>query len=381
MTKVHFLHTSDWQLGMTRHYLSAEAQARFTADRIDAIRRIGAVARGCGASFIVVAGDVFEHANLPRAAVTRALDAMAETGVPIYLLPGNHDPLDAASIYRSEHFQAARPDSVHVLDRLGPFPVADGVEILAAPWFGKHPESDPVAGALAGVVADGTVRILVGHGMLAGVTFSDDQSEGEVRPEPLLDALDAGLVHYVALGDRHIAWPDDPHQPIQYSGTPESTSFREPGRGQVLEVVLADDQLSLTRHEVGRWQHLELRRELNADADLDELDAYLTALPRKECTIIKHALRGALNLHQSARLDDLLARHAEVFASLTAWQRHSDLVVVPDEAEFELLPVGGFLRSAVQGLRDDSQAGDLDAAEALKLLYRLSAPTPVGGAR
>ena len=38
-----FLHTADWQIGMTRHYLDAEAQARFGAARIDAIRRIGAV--------------------------------------------------------------------------------------------------------------------------------------------------------------------------------------------------------------------------------------------------------------------------------------------------------------------------------------------------
>ena len=29
MTK--FVHTGDWQLGMTRHFLSDEAQARFTA--------------------------------------------------------------------------------------------------------------------------------------------------------------------------------------------------------------------------------------------------------------------------------------------------------------------------------------------------------------
>ena len=38
---VRFVHTSDWQLGMTRHFLEGEAQARYTAARIDAIRSIG----------------------------------------------------------------------------------------------------------------------------------------------------------------------------------------------------------------------------------------------------------------------------------------------------------------------------------------------------
>jgi hypothetical protein len=36
--------TADWQLGMTRDFLSDEAQARFTAARIEAITTIGALA-------------------------------------------------------------------------------------------------------------------------------------------------------------------------------------------------------------------------------------------------------------------------------------------------------------------------------------------------
>ena len=40
MTAVRFLHTSDWQLGMTRHFLEGEAQARYSAARIDAIRHL-----------------------------------------------------------------------------------------------------------------------------------------------------------------------------------------------------------------------------------------------------------------------------------------------------------------------------------------------------
>ena len=52
-----FLHTSDWQLGITRYFLSEEAQARFTQDRIDAIRAIGRLAEVEKAEFVVVAGQ------------------------------------------------------------------------------------------------------------------------------------------------------------------------------------------------------------------------------------------------------------------------------------------------------------------------------------
>ena len=95
---VRFLHSSDWQLGMTRHYLSDEAGHRFSQDRIDAIERLGKLAQEHDAAFIVVAGDVFESNMLEGQTVDRTIEALKTVPVPIFLLPGNHDPLDAASI-------------------------------------------------------------------------------------------------------------------------------------------------------------------------------------------------------------------------------------------------------------------------------------------
>ena len=62
-----FLHTADWQLGMTRHFLSAaggEAQSRYGAARREAVAGLGALAAEVGAEFVVVAGDVFEDNQL-----------------------------------------------------------------------------------------------------------------------------------------------------------------------------------------------------------------------------------------------------------------------------------------------------------------------------
>ena len=56
---VRFVHSADWQLGMARHFLDADAQARFGAARIEAIRRIGALAATEGCAFVVVSGDVY----------------------------------------------------------------------------------------------------------------------------------------------------------------------------------------------------------------------------------------------------------------------------------------------------------------------------------
>ena len=90
-----FLHTADWQLGMTRHFLDGDAQARYSAARRDAVAALGALARQTGADFVVVAGDVFDANQLAPMVISQSLEAIRAIGVPVYLLPGNHDPLDA----------------------------------------------------------------------------------------------------------------------------------------------------------------------------------------------------------------------------------------------------------------------------------------------
>ncbi|MGB6107783.1 MAG: metallophosphoesterase, partial [Mycobacterium sp.] len=137
-----FLHTADWQLGMTRHFLEGEAQPRYAAARRDAVAALAGVAAETQAEFVVVAGDVFEHNQLAPESVGKSLEAMRGIGVPVYLLPGNHDPLDAASVYTSATFAAQCPENVIVLDRAGPWQVAPGLQIVAAPWRSKRPTTD-----------------------------------------------------------------------------------------------------------------------------------------------------------------------------------------------------------------------------------------------
>lgn len=375
---VRFLHSADWQLGMTRHYLEGEAQARFTGDRVETVRRIGQLARTLGCEFVVVAGDVFEHPHLAARDLGRALEAIGEMGLPVFLLPGNHDPLGPSSVWDSAAFTAARPANVTVLDAVGPWPVRPGVEIVAAPWRSKSPDGDPVAPALAGLPADGTIRILVGHGMLEDLD-PDRSSATTVRRAPLVEALEAGVVHYVALGDRHIRWPQDGQGAIHYPGTHETTDFREPDRGTVLEVELRPNtspgparcELVVNTHPIGAWRHAVVTRSLNGAADVEDLRAALAAFPNKERTIAKLRLAGTLTLAEAAGLDRVLDHHRELFASLDRWERHMDLAVVPGDDEFTELQVGGFVLGAAAELRAAALEDD-EAAGALRLLYRLA---------
>ena len=149
---VKFLHTADWQLGMARHYLGDDAQARFGGARLDVIERMVGIATSEQCEFVVVCGDVFESNQVQRQVLVRAFEKMAAfPQLTFFLLPGNHDPLDALSIYSSPTFVAHCPKNVKVLKGFEPVQAAPGVELIPAPWHNKHPTADLVGPLAVGL--------------------------------------------------------------------------------------------------------------------------------------------------------------------------------------------------------------------------------------
>ena len=73
---IRFLHTGDWQLGMTRHFFSEGVQERFTQSRFDTTRELGRIAEEEDCRFMVVCVDVFESNLVDRKTVSRVLEAL-----------------------------------------------------------------------------------------------------------------------------------------------------------------------------------------------------------------------------------------------------------------------------------------------------------------
>ena len=369
-----FVHSADWQLGMARHFFDADAQARFTAARIEAVRRIGALAAAEGCALVVVSGDVFESNHLSRQVVLRSLQAMADVPVPVYLLPGNHDPLDASSIFRSEPFRTHRPANVHVLDGLAPVPVAPGVELVGAPWRSKRPGCDLVGAAVAGLPVDGTQRIVVAHGAV-DVLSPDRTDQSRIALSPIEEALADGRIHFVALGDRHSRTSVGATGRVWYPGAPEPTDFDEVEPGQALVVELGDRSCQVTAHHVGTWHFEEHRHDLAGRGDVDQLGRWFDDLPAKDRTAVRLSLVGSLGLEDHAALLELLDHQAQLLASVQRWAKRSDLVVLPSDDDLGRLDLHGFAARACEELRATVAAGGDDgavAAGALALLHRLA---------
>ena len=381
-----FLHTSDWQLGMTRHYLSKrgddDPQARFTADRIEAVRRLGDIARQEDCAFVVVAGDVFETHNVSAQIIARACEAMASIDLPVYLLPGNHDSLEPGCLWDGPEFTRRCPSNVQVLRDQAEIQVTDGngiviATIVAAPLTTRHPSTDPLAELAKGLEPTQTPRILVGHGQLEGL--SGDTREALISRAPLDDAIARGALGYVALGDRHIAWPvNDDHAAIRFSGTQETTSFNEESVGTAVVVDLGDP-LTCQTINVGTWLHARVSQEVASGADLQALRDKLNSFDHRDRTIIRYDLHGQVTISQKAELDEIIADYETVFASLEPSENRHDLTLVGDDASLTEADVPGWVRDAAEELSGMCATSE-DAVAALTLLHRLVSTEGAGTA-
>ena len=382
---VTFIHSSDFQLGMTRWFLDDDAQSRFDDSRLRAIARLGDLAGETGAEFIVVAGDVFDANALKPQTMDRALEVLDALPVPVYLLPGNHDALlPGAALER-----AGMRDNITVLADSTPVEVRPGVELVGAPLLARYATEDLAAKALSGLEPTAGIRILVAHGQC------EDRS-GENKPDRIdLDgleaALESGTIDYVAMGDTHSAGPIGTSGRVWFSGAPEVTAFHdhrenveggEVNSGKALVVSIdkrsADDaDVSVDEHTVGEWTFDALHFEVSDSADVDALLEELSAYPEKARTVVRYSIAGTLGLEATRALEEGLAAQENVFGALHERERLMDLHLEPSDEELADLPLTGYARDAMSALLEMSSvhadpAGAACARDAVNLLFRLS---------
>ena len=97
------VHTSDTHLGDDLSHPKSN----------DALRKVVTETILLDANFLLLAGDVFDHARVSDNAILFFLDQISRLDVPIILLPGNHDLMHHKSIYKREIFQNS-PDNLFI---------------------------------------------------------------------------------------------------------------------------------------------------------------------------------------------------------------------------------------------------------------------------
>jgi DNA repair exonuclease SbcCD nuclease subunit len=371
---VRFVHTSDWQLGMTRYLLSEGAQERFNQARFDAIRSIGRIAAKSNCQFVAVCGDAFESNQVDRKTIARALEALKEVPVPVWILPGNHDPLNEVSVYLSRTFVQGRPANVNVIGDSTAIQVDQGVELVGSPWLSKRMPVNPFYEATRSLERlHDVTRIVLAHGIVDVFTPAKEDP-GVLAADSLDQVIEDRRASFLALGDRHSRTKVGTSNRVWYSGTPEVTDFGEGESGYIQIVELEGDQVTVTPFSVGQWCFMEKGRvDINCSEDIEALRSMLEGVQRKEQTVLRLNIVGSVSLTQGAALRQSLANVREVFASFQIID--DELLVVPDDSDFSRLGLSGFVEAAAMQLREKMVNGAVEerrtARDALALLARL----------
>jgi exonuclease SbcD len=244
------LHTSDWHLGRALH------EESLLEDQAWALDRLVLLVKDARPDALVVAGDVYDRAVPPPEAVALLddlLTRLADLGVPVVAIAGNHDSAERLSF--GARLLAAR--GVHLRGALGraaePVEIAGKGLVYAVPFVEpdvvRGLEGDEtlrghaaateriVARARADAGARALPTVLVAHAFVQGAIQTPESerpivvgSAGCVPPETV-----AGF-DYVALG--HLHAPQEVAAGIRYSGSLLKYSFGE--AAQEKGVVLAE---------------------------------------------------------------------------------------------------------------------------------------------
>jgi DNA repair exonuclease SbcCD nuclease subunit len=270
------------------------------------VGRILDLARRQRVDAVLRAGDLFDDpspapdfwAGLARIFQEHPLD------VPVFLVPGNHDPLTKESIWHAGHpFRSRLPAWVHVVDRDDfSYEITPEAVLYARPCRSRAGQDDPAMALPAREPGDTKLRI----GCVHGSTFDIPgcQTNFPIR----LDAAAQRGLDYLAIGDTHSFRDVTPKQaPTVYPGTPEPTSFDEPGAGKVAVVAMFRHGLRPRVDEapVAAWRWIDVRcrdmkelRELLTRKDLDRhvvrlhLDMTVTLAEESELNRILAELKG-----------------------------------------------------------------------------------------
>jgi exonuclease SbcD len=243
------LHTSDWHLGRSLH------EEPLLEDQAWALDRLVAIVEDERPDALVVAGDVYDRAVPPAEAVDLLDDVLtrvADLGVPIVVVAGNHDSAERLSFaarllaprgvhLRGDLQRAADPVAIPGKGFLYPLPFVDpevvrgleGDEELR----GHAAATERLVSRIrADAAGRGLPTVLVGHAFVQGAAQTPDSerpilvgSAGAI-PASVLAGFD-----YVALG--HLHAPQEVAPRVRYSGSLLRYSFSEAGQEKGVVLV------------------------------------------------------------------------------------------------------------------------------------------------
>jgi DNA repair exonuclease SbcCD nuclease subunit len=208
---VTLVHSSDL------HVDDGRIAAQHEGDGTGGLKAVLAYARSIRADAVILAGDTFDNHMVNAATIDRAGRLLADAGVPVVILPGNHDPVTTDSVWVRGGY--AEIPGLRILGITDDGAVSFAEHQLEI-WGNAHRDYHDMVPLRDPRPRTTRWQVCVGHGHYEPPeTFANP-----LRPSWLIsdEAIAATAADYVALGH----W-DRPAQvgngivPAYYSGSPE----------------------------------------------------------------------------------------------------------------------------------------------------------------
>jgi DNA repair exonuclease SbcCD nuclease subunit len=398
---IRFLHAADLHLGMRITRFDQQACARIGEARFTALQHLRERAAEQRVDFILIAGDVFDDQSVSRADATRAFAILegSHGSCPVFVIPGNHDPLVPGCVWERDPWLREQPHlRVRFLREAAPEPVA-GLPVTLFPcplkqrrsledptaWIARHPRA----------AGDQAIRIGLAHGSLKTIPHLPEDDH-LIRA----DAAEQLGLDYLALGHwhKHSSYPAaspraaycGTHEPMRFPGMGaevatgwssfsadgDATRFQDDGHGTALLVSIdaAGAAPRIEPLEIGALRWIAEARDLT-NQPLGELISHYSKREHPERTILRLALSGVVEPRDYARLDELrqIVQHRYHAGS----SLDSDSVVIePSDAQLAEVVGAGVLARVLERLKEEVSSPDAAvqrvAGHALKLLYQIA---------
>ncbi len=380
---VTFLHTADWQLGKPYARVTDVAKrSRLQNERFECLKRIGDAARDHQASFVLVAGDLFDSPSPVNATVARACEAIGQMKIPVLVIPGNHDHGGPGSLWEQPFFLSQREQlapNLRVL--LSPEPIVlENAVVFPAPLLRRQDNVDPTAWIRTAFESPDfptdLPRIVLAHGSVQGFESSQDDEDEESKGLNRIDLsrLPDLEIDYIALGDWHGSKQVSPK--AWYSGTPEIDRFpkgSENDPGNILMVKAGRGQSpEVDKRPTKQFRWNEFSHRFSED---EGFDAFRVALENSigqwgQDSLLKLSLDGSLGIETSQRLAELIEG---LDARLLRMKLEDRVAIAPTKEEIQALsnrPADPLIASVAGKLIGMTQGGDAEVARlALRELH------------
>lgn len=342
---ISFIHTADWQIGKQFANIKGDIAAFLREARFDVIKTIASLANIHKAKAILVAGDVFDANEVSETTIRKTLNAMHEYKGPWVLLPGNHDPALAQSVWTRMKDLPERTDNIILALEPEPISIADDkLLILPAPLKLRHEYRDLTEWYDAFQAPESTYKIGLAHGSIEGFL----PESAEIHNMISYQRTETANLDYLALGDWHgqlkvssKAW---------YAGTPEQDRFHDNEPGKALLVTLKEKgkEPKVESLDTGKYQWHRIQFDLYETKDIEGLHDHFSKYIPAENKVISLNLKGNLSLDNRQQLDQLLDSWKAKFAMLEIID--SNLKLNPTEQDLQELQSMGFLNNTMKEL-------------------------------